>query len=68
MNKLNEQGEQIKRIQGGIDKMEGHFDQAEHELKTINSIWGQWSSGITGPPKKTYDTNSKADKCVFAAI
>lgn len=65
MTRLNEQGEQMKRIQGNFDKMEGHFDQAEYELRSINSIWGQFGNSIVGPPKKKYDETSKQDKYVY---
>lgn len=68
MTRLQEQGEQMRRIQGNLDKMEGHFDQADHELKSINSVWGQLGNAITGAPKKKYDTNAKQDKCVIQPV
>jgi hypothetical protein len=48
------QAEQIQRIQSSVDSMETNFDKADHELRSINSVWGQV------PPLSLH--------CVFAFI
>ncbi len=38
------------------------FDEADRELRSINSVWGQIGNSIKKDKKKVYDTNSKVDK------
>jgi len=62
MDKLHTQGEQIQRVQGNIDTMSNHFDKADHEMKSINSVWGQLGNSITGYKQKEYNTNTKVQE------
>ena len=40
MMKLREQGNQIERIQGGVETINGCMKQSERKLRGIESVWG----------------------------
>jgi len=62
LTKLEEQGEQLERVQGRLDSMQYKFDQADRDLKVINSVWSQLGESVLPHSQKTYDTNAKFSK------
>jgi len=60
--RLDEQGEQIRRMQDDVDTMEQNFDKADRELKTIGSLWGQIGNSMSSYKQKDRETNAKIDK------
>jgi len=57
LEKLDQQTEQIKRIQDDIDKVEFNLDRADRELRTIGSVFGQVANAFT--PNKLGIKNRK---------
>jgi len=59
--RLDEQTEQIKRVQQDIDRMHYNLDRADTELKTIGSVFGQLANAIHTKKPKDLRTNEKID-------
>lgn len=47
LNKLQNQGELIQRLQGDIDSVENNMIQSERRLRSIESVWGTVANKIT---------------------
>jgi len=61
-SRLDDQTEQIKRVQQDIDRVHYNLDRADKELKTIGSVFGQLANAVHAKKPKDPKTNDKIDK------
>jgi len=62
LNKLQDQGELIQRLQGDIDSVENNMIQSERRLRSIESVWGTVANKITSGSNSRLKKKAENDR------